>query len=160
MEVIKKPKLDPDEKEIVFNLWNREYPMNLGFQTITDLDHYLDTLPGLTYYLLKNDKGQTEGWAITFSREEEKWFAITIAQNAQGQGKGSYLLNKLKVDNDILNGWVIDHENDHKRGGEIYKSPLQFYQKNSFQIFPDYRLEIPNLSAVKISWYKNKKAGQ
>ncbi|MEO9070442.1 MAG: hypothetical protein ABI261_05375 [Ginsengibacter sp.] len=81
MNVIKKQILDPEEKEIVFNLWNNEYPVNLGFQAMSDLDNYLNTLPGLTYYLLKNDLSQTEGWAITFSREEEKWFAITIAQN-------------------------------------------------------------------------------
>lgn len=55
---------------------------------------------------------------------------------------------------------MIDHENDRKRSGEIYKSPLQFYQKNDFQIFPEYRLEIPILSVVKISWYKNKNAGE
>ena len=93
MKIIKKQQLDPDEKEMVFNLWNSEYPVSLSFQAMSDMDNYLDTLEGLTYYLLKNDRGQTEGWAMIFGREDEIWFAITIAQNVQGQGKGTYLLN-------------------------------------------------------------------
>ncbi|HEY5391122.1 MAG TPA: hypothetical protein VIJ57_03320 [Hanamia sp.] len=156
MEIIKKQKLDPDEKEMVFNLWNSEYPVSLSFQAMSDMDNYLDTLPGLTFYLLKNDKNKTEGWAMTFGREDEIWFAITIAKNVQGQGKGTFLLARLKTDNDVINGWVIDHENDYKPNGEIYRSPLQFYKKNDFEVFPGIRLEIPVLSALKISWKKNK----
>ena len=151
MEIIKKQTLNAEDKEVVFNLWNSEYPVNLGFQTIEDLDNYLNTLPDLNYYILKNDKSQIEGWAMTFGREKEIWFAITISQSVQGQGKGTYLLDKLKSENDILNGWVIDHENDYKRNGQKYKSPLLFYQKNDFKIFRESRLEIPVLSAVKIS---------
>jgi len=67
-------------------------------------------------------------------------------------------LNKLKSENDILNGWVIDHKNDVKINGELYQSPLLFYEKNDFQIFPEYRLEIPILSAVKITWCKRQNA--
>lgn len=156
MEIIKKPKLDPVEKEVVFNLWNSEYPVNLGFKVMSEMDNYLDTLAGLTFYLLKNALNQTEGWAMTFALKDEIWFAITIAHNVQGQGKGTFLLDKLKTDNDIISGWVIDHENDYKPNGEIYRPPLQFYQKNDFEVFPEIRLEIPVLSALKISWNKNK----
>ena len=156
MEIIKKQKLDPEEKEMVFNLWNSEYPVSLSFQAMSDMNNYLDTLVGLNFYLLKNDLNQTEGWAMTFGREDEIWFAITIAQNVQGQGKGTFLLNGLKVDNDILNGWVIDHENDYKPNGAIYIDHHCNYKKNDFEIFPGIRLEIPVLSALKISWKKNK----
>lgn len=155
MVIIKEQILNSEDKKMVFDLWNSEYPVNLGFQVISDMDNYLNSLPDLTYYLLKNEMSQIEGWAMTFSAGQEKWFAITISQNLQGQGKGTYLLDKLKNENDLLNGWVIDHEKDRKRNGQIYKSPLLFYKKNNFQIFPEYRLEIPTLSAVKISWHKN-----
>jgi hypothetical protein len=82
----------------------------------------------------------------------KKWFAITIDQKVQGQGKGSLLLNKLKEQSNLPNGWVIDHNNDRKRNDDLYQSPLQFYIKNDFQIYPELRLEIPALYSLKISW--------
>ena len=136
-------------------MWNNEYPVNLAFDTIADMDNYLNTLSGLTYYLLKDERMQIQGWAMTFNARVETWFAITISKNNQGQGKGTSLLSKLKSDNELLNGWVIDHDKDRKRNGEIYQSPLQFYEKNGFKVFPEYRLELPILSAVKISWSKS-----
>jgi GNAT superfamily N-acetyltransferase len=155
MEIEKTKSLNSEDKQIVFDLWNREYPAKLGFQTIIDMDHYLQTLPGLTYYLLKNDSNVIEGWAMTYSAAEEKWFAITIAEEFQRQGKGTCLLDELKRENEILNGWVIDHENDVKANGLLYQSPILFYERNGFQIFPEYRLEIPILSAVKIRWNRD-----
>ena len=159
MKIIREKILNAGDKEVVFNLWNIEYPVNLSFATMAEMDSYLNTLSDLTFYLLKNETNQIEGWAMTFGREQEKWFAITISHEVQGQGKGRYLLDKLKSENDILNGWVIDHENYYKNDGQKYKSPLLFYKKNDFQIFPEYRLDIPILSAIKISWYKNKNTG-
>ena len=152
MDVIITTGLSPVKKEFIFQLWNKEYPVQLGFKTIADLDNYLDTLNDLNFFFLQN-KNSVEGWAMTFGRDGEKWFAITIDSKAQGKGKGSFLLNNLKQHSDILNGWVIDHENDITPGGEKYKSPLQFYIKNGFIIHAGIRLEIPVLSAVKISWY-------
>jgi len=154
MGIIKEGALSSEDKKVVFDLWNNEYPVNLGFGTISDMDNYLDTLPNLLYYLLKNDKQQIEGWAMTFSAEGEKWFAITISKNNQKHGKGTALLNTLKNDNESLNGWVIDHENVLKKNGQIYQSPLRFYEKSDFRVFPEIRLELPILSAVKIRWSK------
>ena len=139
MKIIREKILNAGDKEVVFNLWNIEYPVNLSFATMAEMDSYLNTLSDLTFYLLKNETNQIEGWAMTFGREQEKWFAITISHEVQGQGKGSYLLDKLKSENDILNGWVIDHENYSKNDGQQYKSPLLFYKKNDFQIFTEYR---------------------
>lgn len=155
MYVFKTVELTVEQKEIVFNLWNNEYPENLGFNTINDLDLYLSTLSQLNYYFLKSDPGKIEGWAMVFGREDENWFAITIDSSAQGLGKGTFLLNKLKEDREVLNGWVIDHDKDRRKDGEVYHSPLSFYLKNGFKVFPEIRLEIPILSAVKISWQKN-----
>jgi GNAT superfamily N-acetyltransferase len=153
MDIEKTKSLNSEEKQTVFDLWNRGYPVKLGFRTIIELENYLNTLTDVTYYLLKTDSKVIEGWAMTFSAAEEKWFAITIADEVQRQGKGTYLMNKLKTENEILNGWVIDHENDLKANGELYQSPLLFYERNGFQKFPECRLEIPILSAVKITWH-------
>jgi len=71
MEIVKTKSLNSEDKQIVFNLWNKEYPAKLGFQTIIDMNSYLDTLPDLSYYLLKNDLKVIEGWAMTFGRGEE-----------------------------------------------------------------------------------------
>jgi hypothetical protein len=154
MLIEKTKSLNAEDKQIVFDLWNSGYPAKLGFQKISDMDNYLNTLPGVTFYLLKNDSKVIEGWAMTFSAGEEKWFAITIADEVQQQGKGTFLLDKLKADNEILNGWVIDHENDVKPNGQLYHSPMLFYERNGFRTFPEYRLELPILSAVKISWQR------
>jgi hypothetical protein len=55
-----------------------------------------------------------------------------------------------------LNGWVIDHNNDKRKDGLIYISPLKFYEKCGFEIQSDIRLELDNISAVKIKWTKGK----
>ena len=155
MEIEKTKALNAEDKQRVFDLWNRGYPAKLGFQSIFDMDNYLDTLPGLTFYLLKNDSKLIQGWAMTFTAGEEKWFAITIADEVQRQGNGTCLVDKLKADNEILNGWVIDHENDVKANRQLYHSPMLFYQRNGFRTFPEYRLELPILSAVKIRWHRD-----
>jgi hypothetical protein len=46
-------------------------------------------------------------------------------------------------------------KNTNKANGEIYHSPLKFYQKNGFQILNQIRYESNLLSAVKIQWNKN-----
>jgi hypothetical protein len=51
-----------------------------------------------------------------------------------------------------LNGWVIDHNNDRKKNGLIYVSPLKFYEKCGFEIQNYMRLELDKISAVKIKW--------
>jgi hypothetical protein len=152
MKIIETTTLSIDQKKAIYRLWNNEYPEKLAFKTITELDSYLGTLPSPNYYLLENDSMQIQGWAMKFTIANEKWFTITIDSKVQGKGNGSMLLNKLKENEELINGWVIDHENDMKQNGESYKSPVQFYLKNGFILYPDIRLEIPILSAVKISW--------
>jgi GNAT superfamily N-acetyltransferase len=152
MQILETPLLSNEQKEIVHALWNKEYPEKLGFKTIAELDIYLATLPNVKYYLLQNEVNKIEGWAMKFSRENEVWFAITIDSKAQGKGKGTFLLNQLKENEEVLNGWVIDHENEVKENGEKYRSPVNFYLKNGFVVYPELRLEIPILSAAKIVW--------
>ncbi len=148
--------LTDSQKQVAFTLWNNEYPAKLEMKSMQDMEDYLRTLANPAHYFLKDDEGQTEGWAFTFTRENDTWFAISIDEKVHGQGKGKLLLNKLKEKNESLNGWVIDHNNDVRRDGEIYYSPVGFYLKNGFEVFWDERLELPVMSAARMRWTRDK----
>ena len=105
----------------------------------------------IKHYLLV-DNEQLHGWAFTFDREGEDWFGIIISSKTQRKRFGSVLLNELKKKNYILNGWVIDHQNDIKRNKEPYLSPLSFYTKSGFIVDQNIRMENNKISAVKIRW--------
>ena len=64
------------------------------------------------------------------------------------------MLDKLKENENTLNGWVIDHNSDKKLNGNFYQSPLEFYIKNGFETLSETRLELEIMSAVKIKWTK------
>lgn len=144
--------LSLEHKEALRSLWNREYPAKLAMYTPKDMENYLASLNDPKHYLLLNDVDMLSGWAATFSRDDDNWFAIIIHSAHQKQGLGGWLLELLKLNNNILNGWVTDHDNDRKYNGEIYTSPLPFYIKNGFTVISDTRLELEKLSAVKIQW--------
>lgn len=140
------------EKAAIYRLWNQEYPAQLGYNSMNELDSYLNALKNPTHYFLINDEGIMMGWAFAFERDNEKWFAIIVDSSVHKKGMGSTLLNTLKSNETILNGWVTDHNNYTKLNGTPYPSPLDFYLKNGFEICPDTRLETDKLSAVKIRW--------
>lgn len=156
MKIIKQTELSTKDKIQIFELWNNEYPEKLVYHTLEDFENYLDNLTQKTHYLLLNSEGNIEGWAITFIRENEKWFAIIISEKLHGRSLGTMMINKLKQDKAILNGWVIDHDLDKKANGCYYKSPIGFYKKSGFKILPEIRLELEIMSAVKFKWNKLK----
>ena len=152
MEITRKKNLSLQDKEVLLQLWNNEYPEKLNYQTMNEFDLYLDGLSEKNHYLLIDDQSKINAWAFTFVRDNENWFAIILDGNIQGKGNGSLLMNELKKDKTSLNGWVIDHENDVKQNKEYYKSPLLFYIKNGFTIFEEIRIENQKMSGVKINW--------
>ncbi|MCD0464406.1 GNAT family N-acetyltransferase [Flavobacterium sp. ENC] len=154
MKIIEKEVLSLQDKEVLLQLWNSEYPERLNYQTMDEFDLYLDALSEKNHYLLIDDEDKIKGWAFTFLRNDEDWFAVILNQDVQGTGKGSLLINELKKRKDSLNGWVIDHEKDVKQNKEKYKSPLLFYIKNGFVICTETRIENEKMSAVKINWKK------
>ena len=135
-----------------YELWNNEYPAKLNLKTIEDFELYLNGLSETKHYLLFDDSDKINGWAFTFLRENENWFAIILNSEIHGKGIGSLLMNEIKKNNTSLNGWVIDQENEIKHNATFYKSPLQFYIKNDFIICSEIRIENEKLSAVKINW--------
>ncbi len=70
----------------------------------------------------------------------------------KGKGLGSILVERLKTENELFYGWVIDHNNDVKGNGELYQTPMPFYLKHGFVVLHEKRMETEIISAVKIKW--------
>lgn len=147
--------LDSLERKALLDLWNAEYPLRINYTSLEAFEAYLSGLSEGTFYLLESDLGAIKGWASSFRRENETWFALIIAQELHGKGYGTELLNHLKQNNRELSGWVIDGHQEVKSNGELYVSPQNFYLKQNFKLVPEVRLEIPTLSAVKIYWKRS-----
>ncbi|MFN5415907.1 MAG: GNAT family N-acetyltransferase, partial [Flavobacteriia bacterium] len=104
------------------------------------------------HFVIENDLGEIIAWAVDFLSQEERRFSIIVSSMEKGKGLGVLLINKLKEENDVIFGWVIDHNKDLKRNGELYQTPMPFYLKHGFEILSDQRLETEIISAVKIKW--------
>jgi GNAT superfamily N-acetyltransferase len=152
MRIVETALLGEAQKGAVMQLWNEEYPAQLGYALAEDFDRYLDGLSGKTHYLGVDIKGQIIAWALSFIRDGERWFAIIVHRSAQGKGNGAAMLQELKAKGERLAGWVSDHERYVKSDGSPYPSPLAFYLRNGFIVRPHVRLEIEKLSAVRIDW--------
>ncbi|QQQ27869.1 GNAT family N-acetyltransferase [Chryseobacterium indoltheticum] len=154
MKITTTHQLNQVQKEQILQLWNNEYPEKLTYKNMAGFESYLEKLNEVKHFLLANNDEKIQGWAITFKRENETWFAIILSENLHGKGWGTKVLNELKQNKKEMNGWVIDHSDDKKRNGSFYKSPLEFYLKNGFEVLSDTRLELEIMSAVKIRWKK------
>ncbi len=155
MNVIETKTLSLQQKLSIIRLWNQEYPHQLMFETVEDLDNYLIQLIDLVHYFVLGEGHQIIAWASLFERNREKWFAIIVGRNMQGNGLGTSLLNMLKTNETLLNGWLIDQNNYLRADGTQYQSPAAFYLKNGFTICLDTRLEAEKLSAIKIKWHSD-----
>ncbi len=154
MEFITQRELSKTDKKEILNLWNNEYPEKLNYQTLSEFENYLGNLTEQSHILIKNENQSIKGWYFDFVRENEKWFAVILDSKFQGKGFGTKLINLGKEKESELNGWVIDKQDDKKKNGEFYKSPLNFYLKNGFEKLDNERLELEKISAVKIKWKK------
>jgi len=144
--------LNKAQEEALHDLWNSEYPKETAHKDIAGLEAYLNGLGQCRHYLLKSDAGGgIDGWASTFDREGERWFAIIIDNKHQRKGFGSLLLDRLKQDEQVLNGWITEGDL-LKVNGEAYLSPLAFYQRNGFKVHRDITYKHNSLLFVKISW--------
>jgi len=146
--------LTSSQKQDLFELWNKEYPRNLKYENIKDFEDYLMPLKDLNNILLLDENEKIKGWYFDFLRENERWFAVILDSNIQGQNFGTQILNLSKVENTELNGWVIKSETYLKDNGEPYNSPIEFYRKNGFKILEETKLETDNISAIKVKWFK------
>ena len=114
----------------------------------------MEKLKEQSHILVVDEHQNIKGWYVDFVRNNKKWFVIIVASAVQGEGLGTKLLDLAKNKEPLLNGWVVNHNNERKSNGEWYNSPIEFYLKNKFQILPTIKLEVNNLSAIKIKWEK------
>ncbi|MEJ7559895.1 MAG: N-acetyltransferase [Pedobacter sp.] len=148
------PYLTIDQKSSVQKLWNEQYPKQLNFKSIAELDLYLSGLEDVIHYLILNNDEEILGWAFKFSRDLQRWFVIILSGTIHGNGWGSKMLQKI-VENEVeMHGWVVDKNGYTKSDGSMYRSPLDFYHKNGFISIPQDRLETQDFSAVKIIYTK------
>lgn len=154
MKIITTNSLDSNQKKVIYELWNAEYPKNLTHKNLSDFENYLNALTNQHHKLSIDENGAIKGWYFDFDRNHEKWFAMILAAEFHGKGFGTMLLNEAKKRESALNGWVIDKTDYLKPNGDYYKSPIPFYLKNGFQLVPEIRLELEHLSAVKMIWKK------
>lgn len=148
------PNFTPSQKHQLLNLWNQVYPAQLAYESLDDLDAYLNGLENVHHELVTDEAGAITGWYFDFERDGAKWFAILLHDSIQGQGVGTRLLREAMQREPELNGWVVDHNNDHKLNGEPYLSPLNFYLRAGFEVRSENRLELEQISAVQIRWRK------
>lgn len=155
IQIYKSKSLNEREKQAALKLWNSEYPSELAHASYFLFENYLNKLGDVVHYLVLDNNENNIAWAFVFDRDEERWFGIILDSTIHGQGIGKKLMQLLQQDELELNGWVIDHNKSLKSNGSLYISPLPFYQKLQFQVLPDIRLELPQISAVKIHWKKD-----
>ena len=96
------------------------------FDSIHKFDDYLKNLKDPKHYLAYDDKEQFIGWGFDFIRDLEKWFAIIVHSSHHSNVLGTMILDRMKVANTELNGWVIDDSNDIKLNGENTNHHLHF----------------------------------
>lgn len=154
MRIEKSNRLSKNQKATIIQIWNSEYPRQLMYQGMNDFNKYLEELEDQRHYLLISEGTKIQGWAMTFLRDNERWFAIIVSGKEQNKGLGNILLGALKEDHVKLNGWVIDNNEYIKENGSIYHSPISFYAKNGFELKPEIRIDNDKISAVKIYWTK------
>lgn len=152
MKYLKVNSLSPKDKQEILELWNNEYPRNLRYESLEQLENYLKELKDQSHILIVNDNDRIIGWYFDFIREGERWFAAILNSDFQGKKFGTKLMELAKENRNELNGWVIPSSDYMKLNATPYRSPLGFYVKNGFQVHPDIKLETDKISAIKISW--------
>lgn len=143
------------QKEAVVHLWNKEYPKALALGSMAEFEKYLQGLLNRKHYIIEDEDGGVQGWLLTFKRDGEHCFAMVLDNSVQGKGLGSRLLSQAKSRHSELNGWVVDTETEHKTNGEVYLSPLGFYEKNGFHLVANSGLLKKGVHGIKVRWCRD-----
>jgi len=151
MDKVQGPFSDLSEKDFnsILTLWNESYPIGIVYKDLDEFKSFLEPLGAKKHYLIK-EKDVIKAWLVSFDREYERWFSIIIHPDHLGSGLGRLLLTHVMSLEANLNGWVVDHDNDFKRDGRPYRSPLPFYLKLGFEKDPTRRYEKPGISCIRI----------
>lgn len=146
--------LNQKQKKQILKLWNQEYPIKIALSNLVALEDYLHTLADKHHILLVDEQKVVKGWLIYFIRDNEKFFTLILDKSVQNKGWGSKFLDKAKLSNTELSGWVICYDSEPKEDGENYISPVGFYEKNGFLILPDTTLTKDGIRFIKVVWWE------
>lgn len=154
MKLQEKKTLEEQERKLLLQLWNDEYPIIISHSSLQSFNRYLDSLENVVHYLLidlsKNDI--IKGWAFTFDRDNLRWFAIILSPTIQKKGIGRIILKYLISKEKHLRAWVIDNDRYVKSNGQPYIPPLSFYTKLGCNISKKDTSTSGELSVVKIDF--------
>ena len=150
--------LDASQTQTILALWNAEYPAQLRMSEEA-FTEFVARGGAVTHYIVNEGSGML-GWGMCFDRAGERWFSLIVARATWGRGIGTTIIRGMKEDEQVLCGWVIDHDRDRLISGEPYRPPLAFYLKLGFDVLQDIRWEDDRISAVKIRWAKFAEAGR
>lgn len=150
--------LTNEQKVAIMGIWNQVYPAQLQHSTVLSFEKYLYPLKNERHILVMDETENITGWLVTFDRKEDRWFAMLLADRAQGQGIGSELLRQAKAANKVLNGWVVDHNSYKRQDGKTYLSPLEFYIKNEFEVLRDNHFEDNKIAVIQVRWEREVKS--
>ena len=146
----------PSKKEIdqLFDLWHTEYPTVVHYSDVASFEQYLTSLQDLRhrFYVVDN---QIVGWYLSFTRDGDPWFGMIIDRNWQGRGLGSKFIQQSQAEQDEMHGWAVPNDHYLRSDGERYKSPLDFYRKNGFNIHKEDTLQQGGFERVKIIWKRH-----
>ena len=153
MEIIKTKKLTEHQYSQINQMWNEEYPIKLKDR----FPLLLEGVKNYNHFKIEDAKNNVMAWAVDFEKDNEIRFSIIVNSLFKAKGLGSLLMDRLKLENRLLFGWVIDHNNDLKSNGTVYQTPMSFYLKHGFEILKEIRIETELIHAVKIKWASNEK---
>ena len=151
MKIFKTKILTDRQKEDINALWNSEYPVKLKDR----FPILLDGAAWHNHYIIEDLNASVIAWATDFEKENQVRFSIIVSSSHKGKGLGSALIDRLKAEHIEFYGWVIDHDDDVKLNGELYKSPMAFYLKHDFEVLNEQRIDSEMIKAVLIRWQEN-----
>lgn len=61
MKIVKQTKLNDNQKEKIYELWNNEYPKQLSYNSVADFENYLNNLNEQNHYLLLGKNEEISG---------------------------------------------------------------------------------------------------
>lgn len=155
MELTTHHKLNSEDIESLFDIWNAVYPKEATFQKTEDIIRYLSDKIHPKHFVARNSNDRMIGWLMTFTRDQSRFFVLLVDKKVQAQGIGTRLMASAIKDEDSLNGWVVTRKGHYLLDGTPYFSPLEFYKRLGFQETTT-TVTINNLETTLLRWEKIK----
>src|SRR5205823_3346316 len=118
-------KLSESDEAQVYDIWNSGYPMQVLYKTRADFNTALKKKDPI-HLICRTPELKVAGWLSTFTRDNERFFVLLVANAWQGQGVGRKLVDEMKIHEAAVAGWAVASDKYAKADGTPYPSPLGF----------------------------------